>query len=52
MLDLSDPQVQASLWFLLFAASEVIGLSKLRDNSVIQLLLHIIGLIKQSKKLR
>jgi hypothetical protein len=36
-MDFSDPQVQAALWLAAFAASEIIGVSKLKQNSLVQL---------------
>jgi hypothetical protein len=36
-MDLSDPSVQAALWLSAFAASELIAVSRLKENSLIQL---------------
>jgi hypothetical protein len=36
-MDFSDPAVQAALWSLLFVLSELIGVSKLNENSLVQL---------------
>jgi hypothetical protein len=36
-MDLSDPSVQAALWLSAFAASELIAVSSLKENSLIQL---------------
>jgi hypothetical protein len=37
---------EAAIFFGLFIASEVIGLSKYRSNSVVQLLLKVVTLLK------
>lgn len=39
-----------AFWVVVAAASELIGMSKLKDNSVIQLILTAIGSLKPSKK--
>jgi hypothetical protein len=36
-MDFSDPQVQAALWLSAFAASELIGASKLKESGLVQL---------------
>ena len=36
-------------WIVFTAASELIGLSKLKDNSVLQLVLSTVGRLKPSK---
>jgi hypothetical protein len=36
-------QQEALIGFALFAISELIGMSKLKDNSLLQLLLHMAG---------
>jgi hypothetical protein len=36
-MDFSDPSVQAALWLSAFAASELIAVSRLKENSLIQL---------------
>lgn len=36
-MDFSDPSVQAAFWLAAFAASELIAVSRLKENSVIQL---------------
>ena len=51
-MDFSDPHVREQLWLLLFVVSELIGASKLRDNGVVQLLLHIVQAVKSTKRLR
>jgi hypothetical protein len=40
-MDLFDPAVQAALWSLAFVLSEIIGMSKLKENSIVQLLLKL-----------
>ena len=40
----------AVFWIILAAASEIIALSPLKDNSVIQLVLHAIKSMKGGKK--
>jgi hypothetical protein len=37
---------EAAIFFGLFIASEVIGLSKYRSNSVVQVLLKVVALLK------
>lgn len=39
-----------AFWVIVAAASELIGMSKLKDNSVIQLLLTAIRSLKPGKK--
>lgn len=36
-MDFTDPTVQAALWSLAFVLSELIGTSKLKENSLVQL---------------
>jgi hypothetical protein len=36
-MDFSDPAVQAILWSLAFAVSELIGASKMKENGLVQL---------------
>jgi len=48
-MDFSDPTVQALLWSLLFLCSELVGLSNLKSNSLIQFALQIIRLMKKNK---
>jgi hypothetical protein len=40
-MDFSDPAVQTTFWSLAFVLSEVVGMSKLKENSVVQLLLKL-----------
>ena len=40
----------ATFWILLAAASEIIALSPLRDNSVIEVILHALNAIKTSRR--
>ena len=40
----------AIFWIVLAAASEIIALSPLKDNSVIQLVLHALNTLKGKKK--
>ena len=48
-MDFGDPTVQTLLWSLLFICSELVGLSKLKSNSLIQFALQIIRLMKKNK---
>ena len=41
----------AIFWIIVAAASEIIALSPLKDNSIIQLVLHAINSIKPAKKI-
>ena len=41
----------AIFWIVIAAASEIIALSPLKDNSIIQLVLHAIKSIKPGKKI-
>ena len=41
----------AIFWIVLAAASEIIALSPLKDNSIIQLVLHTLKTIKPGKKI-
>jgi hypothetical protein len=36
-MDFTDPAVQAALWSLAFVLSELVGASKLKENSLVQL---------------
>jgi hypothetical protein len=38
-----------AFWIVVAAASELIGMSKLKDNSVIQLLFHALQALKPKK---
>jgi hypothetical protein len=49
LMDLSDPSVQAALWLSLFAASEIIGVSKLKENSLVQLGLKLFRVVYGSR---
>jgi hypothetical protein len=40
-MNFSDPAVLATFWSLAFVISEIIGMSKLKENSVVQLLLKL-----------
>jgi hypothetical protein len=40
-MNFSDPAVLATLWSLAFVISEIIGMSKLKENSIVQLLLKL-----------
>jgi|TARA_B100001094_G_scaffold332654_1_gene405681 hypothetical protein len=40
----------AIFWIVVAAASEIIALSPLKDNSIIQLVLHAVTSLKPSKK--
>ena len=40
----------AVFWIIVAAASEIIALSPLKDNSIIQLVLHAINSVKPGKK--
>lgn len=41
LMNFSDPAVLATFWSLAFVISEIIGMSKLKENSVVQLLLKL-----------
>ena len=41
-MDFSDPAVQAILWSLAFAVSELIGASKMKENGLVQLGLKLV----------
>ena len=47
-MDLTDPSLQSLLWGLLFICSEIIAMSKLKSNGIIQFALNIIKLMKAS----
>ena len=40
-MNFADPHVQASLWALAFVLSELIGASRMRENSLVQLGLKV-----------
>jgi len=40
----------AAFWIIVAAASEIIALSPLKDNSIIQLVLHALNTLKGSSK--
>lgn len=40
----------AIFWIIVAAASEIIALSPLKDNSIIQLVLHALNSVKNGKK--
>jgi hypothetical protein len=39
-----------AFWIVIAAASELIGMSPLKDNSIIQLVLHALNAIKAKKR--
>jgi len=39
-----------AFWICVAAASELIGMSKLKDNSIIQLVFHVLNLLKAKKR--
>ena len=41
----------ATFWIVLAAASEIIALSPLKDNSIIQLVFHVLSKLKPGKKI-
>jgi hypothetical protein len=41
----------AIFWIVLAAASEIIALSPLKDNSIIQLVFHAVNKLKPGKKI-
>tara|TARA_R100001443_G_C3311013_1_gene167756 strand:+ start:566 stop:709 length:144 start_codon:yes stop_codon:yes gene_type:complete len=41
----------AIFWIVVAAASEIIALSPLKDNSIVQLLLHAVNSVKPGKKI-
>jgi len=48
-MNLSDPHVQAALWLSAFAASELIAVSRLKENSLVQLGLKLFRVIYGSR---
>ena len=38
-----------ALWVVIAAASELIGMSKMKDNSIIQLIFHVLQILKSKK---
>jgi hypothetical protein len=38
-----------ALWVVVAAASELIGMSKMKDNSIIQLIFHVLQILKSKK---
>ena len=44
-MDFSDPAVLATFWSLAFVVSEIIGMSKLRENGIVQLLLKLFRVV-------
>ena len=52
LLQLSQMSFLAEPWFwiVVTAASEIIGMSKLKDNSVIQLVFHALESLKPKKQ--
>ena len=40
----------AIFWIVIAAASEIIALSPLKDNSIVQLVLHALNTVKSGKK--
>jgi hypothetical protein len=47
-MNLTDPHVQASLWALAFVISELVGASKLKENSLVQLGLKLFRIVHGS----
>ena len=41
-----------AFWIVLTAASELIGMSKLKDNSIVQLVLHSLFTLKGKKEMK
>lgn len=41
----------AIFWIIVAAASEIIALSPLKDNSIVQLVLHAVNNVKPGKKI-
>ena len=41
----------AAFWIIVAAASEIIALSPMKDNSIVQLVMTVLKSIKQHKKL-
>tara|TARA_R110002020_G_scaffold30524_2_gene96155 strand:- start:1529 stop:1672 length:144 start_codon:yes stop_codon:yes gene_type:complete len=41
----------AIFWIIIAAASEIIALSPLKDNSIVQLVLHAVNNVKPGKKI-
>jgi hypothetical protein len=48
-MDFSDPHVQATFWLCAFAASELIAVSRLKENSLVQLGLKLFRVIYGSR---
>jgi hypothetical protein len=49
-MDINAVLHSAAFWVVVAAASELIGMSKLRDNSLIQLVFTMLRSIKPEKK--
>ena len=48
-MDFSDPHVQAAFWLSAFAASELIAVSRLKENSLVQLGLKLFRVVYGSR---
>jgi len=48
-MDFSNPSVQAAFWLSAFAASELIAVSSLKENSLVQLGLKLFRVIYGSR---
>jgi hypothetical protein len=48
-MNLEEILASPIFWIIVAAASEIIGMSKLKDNSVIQLLLNALRALKPKK---
>ena len=48
-MNLEEILASPIFWIIVAAASEIIGMSKLKDNSVIQLLLNALRALKAKK---
>jgi len=46
---MEDMFTHPAFWILYAAASEIIGLSPLKDNTVVQFVFHVLGRLKPKK---
>jgi hypothetical protein len=49
-MSINDVLHSAAFWVVVAAASELIGMSKLRDNSLLQLIFTMLRSVKPEKK--
>ena len=49
-MSLKDVCADPVFWIIITAISEIIGLSKLKDNSIIQVVIRLLGTAKPKEK--